>query len=159
MKLNELTEQEIKALDSVVEKMDVNIMKMSVGDVVQCIMSEKSLVDYVESLNYTIFEKYAFVKGFVEKANLIFSTFKKYNDDVPIEYTLATSNIDGLSMVESIIVDCVKFYGLRSTEEAEKLPFGDWYLMKRNEVINGAIERKYNKILIDKQKNESKRFN
>lgn len=157
MKIEELSKEELDVIDKFVEPMDVNIMKMSVGDVIRCIMSEKTLAEYVESLDYTVFDKFAFVKGFINKANAVFKSFEQYSTDIPIEYTVVSSNVKGLSTVESIICDCIKFFHLHSTDEAEKLPFGDWYLMKKEQCVSQCIERKYNKMMMDKQNREVRR--
>lgn len=157
MRLDNLTKEELEALEKVIEPMQVNILKMKVGDVIKCITNEKSFTEYVDSLDYTILEKFAFVKGFINQINGVFKSLDDYNDNVPPEYQSVLMTTKGLSTPESIIVDCIKYYHLNSTEQAENLPFFDWYIMKRDDVISASIQRKYDKMMLDKQQREAQK--
>lgn len=157
MRLDELTAKESEALFNLIQPMEMNIGKMTVGDVCRCILSEKSFTEYIEEKYDNIYDKVAFAKGFVRSANALFSTFEKYNNQVPAEYAAILSNTKQLCMAESILVDCVKYFNLHSVEEAEKLTFDNWFLLKKDEVISQYIDRKYQDAMIAKQKREVKR--
>lgn len=157
MRLDQLDKEELEALERVIKPMDINILKMKVGDIIKCITSEQSFAEYVDSLDYTIIDKFAFVKGFMNQINGLFKSLDKYNDNVPPEYQSVLMTTKGLSTPEAILVDCIKYYNLHSTREAEELPFFDWYIMKRDDVISGSINRKYDKMMLDKQQREAQK--
>lgn len=149
---------DFNALYEMVEPQQVSLMSMTVGEVAQCISSAEGLTNYVDSKNWLITEKIAFAKGFTAAAEQTFRYFQKFENDVDAEYSRAVGEVGGdISMAESMLLDCVDYYHLRSTAEAETLPFADWFMMKRREVIKSAVERRYNRILSDKQKKEAKR--
>jgi hypothetical protein len=157
--MNALNNEVLATLFDEVPAKTVDIMSMTVGEVASCIISNESLVNYIDKHNdWLITEKIAFFKGFCKSAEQVFSYFKKFENDVDAEYGRAVGEVgEDISMAESMLLDCVDYYHLHSTSEAEKLPFSDWFMMKRREVVKNAVERRYNKIMVEKQRKESKR--
>lgn len=157
MKINDIQADALQILFDKVEAKDVDIMNMKIDDVLRCMVSQEELVKYVDEQDLTTMGKIGFIKGFINKANQVFSIFKKYNNDIPMEYNQACGEInDSLSMPEQIITDCVEWYH-KTTSEVGELPFFDWYIMKRKQALNGAVERRYQAII--NKKYEQQRAN
>lgn len=137
-----------------IEPEEVDVMSMTVGDVILCMVDiQKYCRDKKKSLTKSI----SFVKGFENSIknvwNLINSTGVPYSP----EWERASNEVGGsMSVGESILCDTVNYYGLHSTSEAEKLPFSDWFIMKKKEVVSAAVERRYNKIMEKKRNSEWK---
>lgn len=151
--------QDFNALYDLIEAEEVSLFDMSVGDVCQCISSEQAFADWIDNHNdWLISRKIAFAKGFIKASEVTFGYFKKFESDGDATFNRAAAEVGGdITMAESIILDCVEFYHLHSTKEAEVLPFSDWFMMKRREVINNAVERRYNKYLMKEQEVKSRK--
>lgn len=156
MNIKDVSSDGLQVLFDKVESKDVDIMNMKIDDVLRCLVSQEELVKYVDEQDLTIIGKIGFIKGFINKANQVFLVFKKYNNDIPMEYNQACGEInDSLSMSEQIITDCVEWYH-KTTSEVGELPFFDWYIMKRKQALNGAVERRYQSIINKKYEDKTK---
>lgn len=158
MNINNLSDDALKVLFEEVNPENVDIMSMKVKEVLACIINAENLVEYAEENRNTVLDKLAFIKGFMNKSNVIFSSFNKYNNDVSPEYSQAVMEIgNSPSIAETIITDLIEWYHLHSTKEAEELPFSDWYIMKRKEAYNGAVERRTQSIINRKHEQQMRR--
>lgn len=158
MNINNLSDDALKVLFEEVNPENVDIMSMKVKEVLACIINAENLVEYAEENRKTVLDKLAFIKGFMNKSNVIFSSFNKYNNDISPEYSQAVLEIgNSPSIAETIITDLIEWYHLHSTKEAEELPFSDWYIMKRKEAYNGAVERRTQSIINRKHEQQMRR--
>lgn len=158
MNLNNLTDEALTKLFEEINPENVNIMEMTVGEVLTCILNTQSLINYAEEHRDTVLDKLAFIKGFINKSNALFNSLNKYNNDISPEYNQAVLEIGNApSTAETIITDLVEWYHLHSTKEAEELPFSDWYIMKRKEAYNGAVERRTQSIINRKHEQQMRR--
>lgn len=150
----------ISNLFDLVKPKDVSLMEMTVGDVARCISSPEELTRYADDKHWTTIEKIAFVKGFAIAAKNTFDYFSKFKSTSNTDYDRAVSEVGGdILLAETMITDCVSYYSLHSTKEAEELPFSDWFIIKRKEVVENAIQSRYNKILEQKQNNKRQSLN
>lgn len=148
MEINNLQYDALEHLFEAVEPMDVDIFSMKVGEVLQCIINPEMLTAYAEEKFDTVLDKLSFIKGFINKSNVIFNSLNKFNTDVSPEYTQAVLEIGNQpSIGETIITDLVEWYHLHSTKEAEEMPFSDWFIMKKKECYSGAVERRMQSII------------
>ena len=143
MNINDFNADVLETLFNETEPMDVDIMGMTIEDVLTCLMSPESLSAYADTHYDTIIDRLSFIKGFIKKSNLVFATFKRYANDQSMEYAQAAAEVGGApSLQETILTDLVGWYHLHSTSEAQALPFCDWYIMKKKEAYSGAVERR-----------------
>ena len=160
MNINNLRYDTLEKLYEVVEPMQVDIFSMPVGEVLQCIFSSESLCNYADEKYKTVIDKLSFIKGFIDKSNTVFSVLNKFNNDVSPEYNQAVLELGNQpSITETMLTDCVGWYHLHSTAEAEQLPFSDWFLMKKREAYNGSVERRTQAIINRKHEQQLKSKN
>ena len=61
------------------------------------------------------------------------------------------------NFIQRMMIDVVKFFNLKSFDEAEKIKISDWVLIFQNESAQNIYQSNYQKIIDQKTKNKSKR--
>lgn len=80
---------------------------------------------------------------------------EKFNRKQTPEEKQAARGIMFPSFIQRILLDVVKFFGLKNFEEAEKMKVCDWLLIFQNESANNLYQTNYQKILEQKSKQKT----
>lgn len=149
------TDKSLELLFDSIEPAKVDIMAMPLGDVLRCMVDMQG---YISSKKMRLTAGISYAKGFGEALRAVYKVLESVDVGHNAEWERATSEVGGgISTAESILCETVDYYGLKSTTEAQNLPFSDWFIMKRRETVRTAVERRYGQIMQQKQNNQNRR--
>lgn len=151
-----LDEERIKQIAEEVPAvpLDKPLLRMTCGEFIGA-LDEKFALAYFEREEYvfTAFGKY---KQYLAEMQGITAYIKRYEVEQDADEKAAAQGVEFPTMQERILLDCVRAYRLRSTEEAEQLPVTDWLLIVKSEGAAAQYQRRLSKIQQNKQRNGRK---
>lgn len=151
-----LNEERIKQLSEQVPAvvLDKPLLKMSVGEFVQA-LDEKYALSIINGEEYAFmaFGKY---KQYMQELQAITNYIKKYEVETEGDEKAAMQGVEFPSLQERILLDCVRFYHLHSTEESETLPITDWLIVVKSEGAAAQYQRNLSKIQQRRQQTHGK---
>lgn len=146
-----LNEERIRQLAAEIppRPLDKPLLHMTCGEFVEA-LDEQYAMSYFqrEELAFDAFGKY---RQFLDEMQAITAYLKRYEVTTDADEKAAAQGVEFPTMQERILLDCVRFYSLHSTVEAEKLPLGDWLLVVKSEGAAAQYQRRLAKIQQNKQ--------
>ena len=146
-------------LEEILEKvpavpLDKPLLSLTVGEFGEIIEDEETYI--VKLLKHRkALKAFGRLKQYKQEIEAISKFFKLYDYQKTQEETRAATNIKFPSFGQRMIIDVVKWFGLHSTREAEKITVGEWLTFWMDEAANMLYQRNYQKLL--EQKHNSKR--
>lgn len=92
-------------------------------------------------------------RQFLTEMEGVTAYIRRYEVEQSGEEKAAAQGVSFPTLQERILLDCVRFYHLHSTMEAERLPIADWLLTVKSEGSAAQYQRKLSKIQQNKTKN------
>ena len=151
-----LTKDTLKELLEKVPAMPLKkpVLAMTVGEFGEIVEDEDAFVAKLLKHRKAL-KAFGRLKQYKQEMEAIAKFFKLYDYQKTQEETRAATNIKFPSFGQRMIIDVVKWFGLHSTREAEKITVGEWITFWMDEAANMLYQRNYQKLL--EQKNKAKR--
>ena len=130
------------------------VLAMSIGEFGEIVVDEEI---YIAKLlkHHKALKAFGLLKQYKQEMEALAKFFKMYEIKRTQEEEAAGKGIVFPNLAQRMLVDCVKWFHLKSTEEAEKVKLSDWMTLWQDEAANMLYQRNYQKIL--EQKNKAKR--
>lgn len=125
------------------------LLQMSVGEFVMALEEGFALSLLTERRALVAFGRF---RSYLEELELITRYIKSYEVKPTADERKASEGVRFPSLGERILLDCVRVYGLHSTEEAERMPISDWLLVVKNEGSAAQYQRRMDEIYRSRQK-------
>ena len=93
------------------------------------------------------FEAFGMLKTYRDEQKKIADYLKRYETKPSSDEESASAGIEFPTMQENMLMECVEFYHLRSTAEAERLPLSDYLLMKKYKGASALFQRRHQDII------------
>jgi hypothetical protein len=134
--------------------LDKPLLSLTVGEFGEIIEDEETYI--VKLLKHRkALKAFGLLKQYRQEIEAISKFFKLYETKKTQEETNAALNIKFPSFSQRILIDCVKWFHLKSMEEAEKIKISEWLTMWQDEASAALYQHNYSKLL--EQKNKAKR--
>lgn len=131
------------------------LLKMTVGEFAEILEDETLYIANILSARKA-FKAFGRLKQFRIELEQIQKFMKLYDHQPTQEEKAAENGIMFPSFGQRLLIDCVKFFGLKSFREAEKVPLSEWLTIFQSEASAVLYQRNYNKIIENKQKSKNK---
>ena len=120
------------------------VLEMTVGEFI-----EATDENYVASLltERRALKAFGRVKQYRQEMKAVYDYLSRYETSTTSEERRAANGIDFPSAQETMLMECVEFYHLRSTDEAQRLPLSDYLLMKKYKGANALFQRRHQEII------------
>ena len=151
-----LTQDTLKELLEKVPAMPLKkpLLAMTVGEFGEIVEDEDAFVAKLLKHRKAL-KAFGMLKQYKKEMEALSKFFKMYEIKKSQEETAAAKGITFPNLGQRMIIDCVKWFHLQSTEAAEKVKLSDWLTFWMDEAANMLYQRNYQKIL--EQKNQAKR--
>lgn len=130
------------------------VLAMSIGEFGEIVEDEDAFVAKLLKHRKAL-KAFGLLKQYKEEMEALAKFFKLYDTKKSQEETSAALNIKFPSFSQRILIDCVKWFHLKSMEEAEKVKLSDWLTFWMDEASSALYQHNYSKLL--EQKNKAKR--
>lgn len=131
------------------------LLKMTVGEFAEVFEDENQYIADILGCRRAL-KAFGRLKQFRTELEQIQKFMKLYDHQPTQEEKAAEKGIMFPSFAQRILIDCVKFFGLKSFTEAEKVPVSEWLTIFQSEASAVLYQRNYNRIMENKQKLKSK---
>lgn len=134
-----------------------SVLSMSIKEFAEIADDEYSfIVRKIFAKQRRFLKAFGQLKDFKEQMEQLGKFIGKFSKNQTPEEKQAARGIIFPSFIQRMLIDVVKFFNLKSFEEAEKVKVCDWLLVFQNESSNNLYQMNYQKILEQKQKLKSK---
>lgn len=151
-----LTETEWSIIYDAVEPVPVNILALTVGELLRIVTKQDYMQDYCERNADGIVEQARLAKGIIKAVEGLMATVKSWQPPLTAEQQQAAEGVKYPNFAESVLLECVDAYHLHSTAEAEGLPLADWYLVHKQRSAEARYNYNYNAIITRKHEQATK---
>lgn len=151
--LSTLTNDELQALMATVEGGGVSsLISLTVGEVLQMLTDDNYMHEWLcercETVDGYLRGLKSLQTDVISLEKLLKSWQKPMKDVEERAYSITEPKV---SFVESIITDCVEWYHLHSTAEAQRLAFSDWLVMAKKRAAKTNYEHNLQKLTEKRQ--------
>lgn len=150
-----LTEERIKkfAADVPPVPLEKPLLSMTCGEFIEAMDEKFALRLLAEKRALTAFGRY---RQYLKELEGITAYLGRYEVPQSADEKAAASGVRFPSMQERILLDCVRFYHLHSTAEAEALPIADWLLVVKSEGSAAQYQHRLNEQQKQKQQSHAR---
>lgn len=134
--------------------LDKPLITLTVGEFGEMVEDEETYIGKLLKHRKAL-KAFGRLKQYKQEIEAISKFFKLYETTKTQEETSAALNIKFPSFSQRILIDCVKWFHLKSMEEAEKIKISEWLTMWQDEASSALYQHNYSKLL--EQKNKAKR--
>lgn len=128
-----------------------SVFEMTVGEFIEC-LDDKFAESFFKNPEELLVTAMGTLKHFRNELDSVNKILKLNEVKLTPEETAAQRGVVFPSFQESILCECVEWFHLHSIDDAEKLPFSNWLIMKRKRSADVLFERNLNKLYSDKSK-------
>lgn len=128
-----------------------SIFEMTVGEFIMC-LDEKYTAKFFEDPDEYLVVAMGRLKHFRNEMENVSKILKMNEIKLSAEEKSAQRGIIFPSFGESMLCECVDYFNLHSLDEAEKIPFSNYLIMKRKKSAESLYERRLNEIISNKNK-------
>ena len=146
------TDIELTSLIETADPVPFNVYDLTVGEFLPMILDNGNIVEYAVRHADTTAEAASITKGIIQALEVLFNTLKRWEADTDDLQERAAKGVEFPTFAECVLLDCVEWYGLHSTAEAEKLPVADWFLMKKRHAAQSKFQHNYETLIKKKTK-------
>ena len=151
-----LTQDTLKELLEKVPAMPLKkpLLFLTVGEFSEIIEDEEI---YIAKLlkHRKALKAFGLLKQYKVEMESLAKFFKMYEIKRTQEEEAATKGVVFPNLAQRMLVDVVKWFGLHSTKEAEKVKLSEWLTFWMDEAANMLYQRNYQKILEQKHKSKN----
>lgn len=151
-----LTQDTLKELLEKVPAMPLkkSVLAMTVGEFGEIVEDEDGFVAKLLKHRKAL-KAFGLLKQYKQEMEALAKFFKLYETKKTQEETAAAKGIVFSNIAQRMLIDCVKWFNLNNTEEAEKIKVSEWLTMWQDEAANALYQRNYSKILEQKHKSKN----
>lgn len=151
-----LTQATLKELLEKVPAMPLKkpVLAMTVGEFGEIVEDEDAFVAKLLKHRKAL-KAFGRLKQYKQEIEAISKFFKLYEIKRTQEEEAATKGVVFPNMIQRMLIDVVKWFGLHSTREAEKITVGEWLTFYQDEAANMLYQRNYQKLLEQKHKSKN----
>lgn len=131
------------------------LLQMTVGEFADILEDETQYIGNILAARKAL-KAFGRLKQFRTELEMVQKFMKLYDHQPTQEEKAAENGVVFPSFGQRMLIDCVKFFGLHSFKEAEKVPVAEWLTIFQSEASAVLYQRNYNKIMENKQKLKSK---
>lgn len=131
-----------------------HLLEMSIGEFSGILEDESAYIANILKQRKAL-KAFGTLKSYKTEIEGIVNFLNRFETRRTQEETAAAKGVLFPNMVQKMIVDCVGWFGLHSTKEAEKVTVGEWLTMFQNEAANTLYQWNYMNIM--NAKNKAKR--
>ena len=148
-----LTKESLEELLQKVPPMSLKkpLLKMTVGEFADILEDESRYIADILAARKA-FKAFGRLKQFRTELEQIQKFMKLYDHQPTQEEKAAEKGVRFPSFGQRMLIDCVKFFGLKSFKEAEKVPVSEWLTIFQSEASAVLYQRNYQRIIEQKQK-------
>lgn len=130
------------------------VLSMTIGEFGEITEDEETYIGKLLKHRKAL-KAFGMLKQYKQEVEALSKFFKMYEIKKSQEEEAAGKGVLFPNLAQRMIIDCVKFFHLNSTEEAEKVKVSDWLTFWMDEAANMLYQRNYQKLL--EQKSKAKR--
>lgn len=127
------------------------LLQMTVGEFADILEDETQYIANILAARKA-FKAFGRLKQFRIELEQIQKFMKLYDHTPSQEEKAAEKGVRFPSFGQRMLIDCVKFFGLHSFKEAEKVPLSEWLTVFQSEASSVLYQRNYQRIMEQKQK-------
>lgn len=127
------------------------LLQMTVGEFATLLNDETQYIADILSARKA-FKAFGWLRQFRAELEAIQKFMKLYDHAPSQEEKAAEKGIKFPDFGQRMLIDCVKFFGLKSFKEAEKVPVAEWLTIFQSEASSVLYQRNYQRIIEQKQK-------
>lgn len=148
-----LTQDTLKELLEKVPAMPLKkpVLAMTVGEFGEIVEDEDAFVAKLLKHRKAL-KAFGLLKQYRQEMEALSKFFKLYDTKKTQEETAAAKGIVFPNLAQRMLIDCVRWFHLNSTEEAEKVKFSEWLTLWQDEASSALYQRNYSRILEQKHK-------
>ena len=135
--------------------LDKPLITLTVGEFGEMVEDEETYIGKLLKHRKAL-KAFGRLKQYKQEIEAISKFFKLYEIKRTQEEEAAAKGVMFLNLAQRMLVDCVKWFHLKSTEEAEKIKVSEWLTMWQNEAANMLYQRQYMNIMDAKNKAKRK---
>lgn len=130
--------------------LDTPLLSMTCGEFIEALDEAFVTSFFREKRALRAFGKY---REYLSELEEITRYLKRYEVEQSSEEKAASVGVRFPSLAERILLDTVRFYGLHSTAEAERMPVTDWLLVVKSEGAAAQYQHNLSKLQKPKPSN------
>ena len=127
------------------------LLKMTVGEFADILEDETQYIANILGCRRAL-KAFGRLKQSRTELEQIQKFMKLYDHQPTQEEKAAENGVVFPSFGQRMLIDCVKFFGLKSFKEAEKTPLSKWLTIFQSEASSVLYQRNYQRIMEQKQK-------
>ena len=127
------------------------LLQMTVGEFATLLNDETQYIADILSARKAL-KAFGRLKQFRIELEQIQKFMKMYDHQPTQEEKAAEKGVRFPDFGQRMLIDCVKFFGLKSFKEAEKVPVAEWLTIFQSEASSVLYQRNYQRIMEQKQK-------
>lgn len=139
-----LTDYDIATLYEVLDPEPINVATLTVGDLCR-ILADASHIEVVAKQIADKDEVRAVrvAKGITQGVEVLLKLIQRWQPKPSADQKAAAEGVEFPSLAETILLETVEAYHLHSTEEAERLPVGDWLIYHKQQSASAMYQANY----------------
>lgn len=152
-----LTQETLRELLEKVPAMPLKkpVLAMTVGEFGEIVDDEDAFVAKLLKHRKAL-KAFGLLKQYRQEMEALSKFFKLYDTKKTQEETAAAKGIVFPNLAQRMLIDCVRWFHLNSTEEAEKVKLSEWLTLWQDEAANVLYQRQYMNIMDAKNKAKRK---
>lgn len=152
-----LTQDTLKELLEKVPAMPLKkpVLAMTVGEFGEIVEDEDAFVAKLLKHRKAL-KAFGRLKQYKQEMEAIAKFFKLYDVRRTADESNAAKGIVFPNLAQRMLIDCVRWFHLNSTEEAEKVKLSEWLTLWQDEAANMLYQRQYMNIMDAKNKAKRK---
>ena len=151
-----LTQETLKELLEKVPAVPLKkpVLSMTIGEFSEIVEDEEQYIANILKTRKAL-KAFGLLKQYKQEMEALAKFFKMYEIKRSPEEEAAAKGVLFPSFIQRILIDCVNWFHLRSTEEAEKVKLSEWLTFWMDEASSALYQRNFQKLL--EQKHNTKR--
>ena len=132
------------------------LFKMSVGEFGELVEDEETYIAGLLKQRKAL-KAFGMLKQYRNEMKVLEGFMKMYDYNRTQEERNAAVGIKFPNLSQRMLIDCVRWFHLRTTEEAEKITVSEWLLFWQDEASSALYQRNFQKLMEQKYQKKGKR--
>lgn len=131
------------------------VLSMTIGEFSEIVEDEELYIANILKTRKAL-KAFGMLKQFKQEMEALGKFFKQFEIKRTPEEEAAGKGVLFPSFIQRVLIDCVKWFGLHSTKEAEKVKLSDYLTFWQDEAANMLYQRNFQKLLEQKHNMQRK---
>ena len=132
-----------------------HLLEMSIGEFSGILESEEQFIADILKTRKAL-KAFGLLKQYKQEMEALAGFLKRFDTKRTQEEEAAAKGVLFPNMAQRMLIDVVKWFGLHSTREAEKITVGEWLTIWQDEAASALYQRNYMRIMDAKNKTKRK---